>query len=249
MPSRFISVAVALAAPLLLAACEQEAQQETEVGQAEDPAPAETEPAAPAEPATPQTEAPPPAERNEAAAGADQPQEQPSEAQAGADQPQGQRTAEQAGDQEILVLPPAEEAGPADDQQTAQAPGEQSPRAAGVASVAAYVGRWAEQTQMCQDNFWTFTNLRLQSPDQFDCDIRATQEREDGLALDAACTARNQPLAEPDQHTMTLSFPNLPQTDTMVVSGGPMAEELTLTRCQLGQEPAAGASPTQNRQP
>lgn len=258
MPSRFTSLAVAIAATLLLAACEQEAQQEPEVGQAEEPAPAQPE-----EPTVP--------DQAEAPAGADQPGEQQTaeqaapaepapappeeptapgqaEAPAGEDQSQEQRTAEQAGDEEILVVPPADEAAQSEDQRQGRAPGEQSPQAAGVASVAAYVGRWADEPRMCQENYWTFTNLRLQSPDDLDCDIQDTEERQDGLALNVACTERDEPLAEPDEHTMALTFPNMPQTDTMVVSGGPISDELTLTRCQLGQEPAAGAVPApQNR--
>lgn len=234
MPCRLMSVAVALAAPLLLAACEQEAQQETEVGQAEEPAPAETEAARPTEPAPPATAQPPRSEQAEAPAGADRPREQ--------DGP------EQAGEEEILVVPPAGQAAQSEDGQPAQAPGEPSPEAAGVASVAAYVGSWAAEPQMCRGDFWTFTNLRLQSPDDFECDIRNTEEREDGLTLDVACTDRDDPLAEPDQHTMVLTFPNMPQTDTMVVRGGPVTDDLTLTRCQVGEQPAAGASPEpQNR--
>lgn len=260
MPSRFTSVALGLAVSLLLAACGEEAQQQAERGQDEDQAPAQTQPAESMQPAPAQTEtaestqpAPAQTETAETAQTAPTRSEEPAtaggaDAPDGTGQPQEQQAAEGAGNEEVLVVPPAEDTTPADEREAARAPGEPSPEAAGVASVAAYVGRWAEEQRMCEQNFWTFTNLRLQSPDDLDCDIQDTEEREAGVALQVACMDRDQPLAEPDAHAMNLTFPNIPQTDTMVVSGGPIADDLTLSRCRLGQGPAAvGLPETQNR--
>lgn len=267
MPSRFMSVAVALAVPLLLAACEQEAQEEAQVGQAEEPAPtAEGEQAQQGRqrPETGRAAEPAPAS-DPAQAGGAGPGE--TEAAGAADPYAGGQTAESgserppagAGDSQeqqaptpsgepVVVVPPAEEGAGDNQEQAAQAPGEPAPHAAGVASVAAYVGRWAVEPRMCEDGFWTFTNLRLQSPDNLDCDIQDTEERQDGVTLTVACTNEAQPLAERDPQEMALEFPNMPQTDTMVVSGGPLSGELTLTRCELGQQPAtAPALPPQNR--
>lgn len=249
MPSRLTFAAMALTAPLLFTACEREAQQQVKVEQPGETQTAEPESAEPAEPAgttEPQTQPaePEPAQTQPAAP----PQEAEQQAPA-AQEPAGQTTADSGrqsgdGEGEILVVPPADEAASDGEGQTpqgnggqgaAQAPGEPSPQAAGVASVAAYVGRWAEETQTCERSYWTFTNLRLQSPDGQACDIQSTEEREDGIDLEVACTDRGQPLAEPRRDTMSLSFPNLPQTETMAVSGGPVGEEeRTLSRCPLG---------------
>lgn len=224
MPSRFTYAAMALAAPLLLAACEREAQQQAEVGQ---PPAAEPEAAAPAEPQPPEPAEPP--------AMAEQPPAapQPGEA-ADAQPPEG--AAEEDG--EVVVVPPEEEAAQAQEEPPGtQAPGEPMPEAAGVASVAAYVGRWAEELEMCPSAYWTFTNLRLQSPEGDACDIVSTSAQGDDVDLEVACTDRGQPLAEPERGTMSLTFPNLPETDTMTVRGGLLeeeAEELTLSRCPPG---------------
>jgi hypothetical protein len=222
MPSRFTFIAMALAVPSLLAACEREGQQQAETEAAAPAAPQPGEAPAVAEPQ-------PPATRD------------PGE-QAAAPPDAGTREGE------VVVVPPAGET-PVGEQQTAQAPqqqapgaeapaqapGERSPEAAGVASVAAYVGRWAEQVEMCQQSYWTFTNLRLQTPEGVACDIQSTGEQEGGVSLEVACTDQDQPLAEPRRGTMALAFPDLPDTDTMTVSGGPLeSEERTLSRCPLG---------------
>jgi hypothetical protein len=224
MPSRFTYAAMALAAPLLLAACEREAQQQAEVGQ---PPAAEPEAAAPAEPQPPEPAEPP--------AIAEQPPAAPQPGEAvDAQPPEG--TAEENG--EVVVVPPEEEAAQAQEEPPGtQAPGEPTPEAAGVASVAAYVGRWAEELEMCPRAYWTFTNLRLQSPEGDACDIVSTSAQGDDVDLEVACTDRGQPLAEPERGTMSLTFPNLPETDTMTVRGGLLeeeAEELTLSRCPPG---------------
>jgi hypothetical protein len=224
MPSRFTYAAMALAAPLLLAACEREAQQQAEVGQ---PPAAEPEAAAPAEPQPPEPAEPPAIAEQPPAA------PQPGEA-ADAQPPEG--TAEEDG--EVVIVPPEEEAAQAQEEPPGtQAPGEPTPEAAGVASVAAYVGRWAEELEMCPRAYWTFTNLRLQSPEGDACDIVSTSAQGDDVDLEVACTDRGQPLAEPERGTMSLTFPNLPETDTMTVRGGLLeeeAEELTLSRCPPG---------------
>ncbi|HEX2256633.1 MAG TPA: hypothetical protein VHG92_08035 [Afifellaceae bacterium] len=243
MPSRFTLTAMTLAAALLLAACEREAQQQAEVGQAEEP---QTEAGQAEEPD--QAENPQPDQREATQAEPVQPQPGENPAAPGEQAPAETEAGEQAGaaqdeaadgEGEIVVVPPREEAS-ADEQRTAQrqdrqspaqAPGEPSPVAAGVASVAAYVGRWAQEERICQQSYWTFTNLRLQTPEGEACDIQSTEEQENGISLQVACTDRDQPLAEPRRGTMSLTFPNLPQTDTMAVTGGPVeGEEHSLSR-------------------
>jgi hypothetical protein len=229
MPSRFTYAAMALAAPLLLAACEREAQQQAEVGQPAEPPAAETETAAPAEPQPAAPAAPPEVAEQQPAA------PQPGEA----DVAQPQEGAAEEVEGEVVVVPPEEEAAQAQEEEPpgTQAPGEPTPEAAGVASVAAYVGRWAEELEMCPRAYWTFTNLRLQSPEGDACDIVSTSAQGDDVDLEVACTDRGQPLAEPERGTMSLTFPNLPETDTMTVRGGLLeeeAEELTLSRCPPG---------------
>lgn len=88
-----------------------------------------------------------------------------------------------------------------------------------------YVGRWAESTQQCRDEAWTFTRDRLTAPDHVSCTFSGIEKSPGGYAIDAMCTTGG----EEEEDNLVLRFAE--SAKAMLVEGASSLPETGLVYC------------------
>ena len=109
----------------------------------------------------------------------------------------------------------------------ALAPSEPSASVAPVAADGAmpgYVGRWAARPELCQTGAWNFDERRVATAGEVFCEFEGVRPVGDSYEIAATCVTQAPP--EPQRFTLAMRG-----RDRLVVTGGPWAGPIGLTRC------------------